>query len=741
MITRLLTEAGFDITTRQVATAESMTAALRSQEWDIVICDYSVPHLNALDALQILKETRRDIPFIIISGTVGESVAVEAMRAGAHDYLMKDNLARLGPSIKREMQEAEHRRILKRADESLRASEAELTVLFAALTDVVMVLDRDGRCLKVAPTSPSHQCRPPSELLGKTMHEVIPKGEADFFVTHIRRALDEGCMHRTEFTMVAEGGKEVWFECSVSPMTTNSVVWIGRDVTDRKQSEQELKKSEERYRVLVENARDIIYEHDLQGQYTSSNKAGEQITGYSLAEILTLNMADVVAPEYLNDARNMIRQKLAGQSITTYEVEVLAKDGRRIAVEVNTSLVLQDGIPTGVQGIARDVTERKQLEDQLRQSHKMEAIGQLAGGVAHDFNNLLTVIGGYSSILLGKLPQDSPHRTSVEEIKKASDRASSLTRQLLAFSRKQILQPKILDLNTVVSDLDKMLRRLISEDIYLLTVTDPNLAKVKADPGQIEQVLLNLVVNARDAMPKGGKLTIETSNAVLSKDYARLHGVPSGAYVMLAVNDTGCGMDAATKKRIFEPFYTTKTAGKGTGLGLATLYGIVKQSGGNVWVYSELGKGTTFKIYLPRAEDRVDSGELNGTKPTPEGTETVLLVEDEEQVRAILRQILENQGYHVLSASHGEEALAISRGPGDIQLMITDVVMPQMSGRELAERVVAARPSLRVLFMSGYTDDAIVRHGLLADRLSFIQKPFDPATVARKVREVLDSHV
>lgn len=740
-MTRHLTEAGFDITTRQVATSESLKAALGSQEWDVVLCDYSMPHLNALGALQILKEMGLDIPFIIISGTVGESVAVEAMRAGAHDYLMKDNLAQVGPSIKREMQEAENRRVRKRAEESLKASEAELTVLFAALTDVVMVFDRDGRCLKVAPTSPTHQCKPPSELLGKTVHEVIPKGEADFLVSHIRRALDEGCMHRTEYSMVVEGGREVLFECSVSPMTRNSVVWIGRDVTDRKQSEQEFRKSEERYRVLVENARDIIYEHDLQGKYTSSNKAGEQITGYSLAEILTLNMEDIVAPEYLNDARNMIRQKLAGQSITAYEVEVLAKDGRRIAVEVNTSLVLQDGIPIGVQGIARDVTERKQLEDQLRQSHKMEAIGQLAGGVAHDFNNLLTVIGGYSSILLGKLLPDSPHRASVEEIKKASDRASSLTRQLLAFSRKQILQPKILDLNTVVSDLDKMLRRLISEDIDLLTVTDPNLAKVKADPGQIEQVILNLVVNAKDAMPKGGKLTIETSNAVLSKDYARLHGIPSGAYVMLAVNDTGCGMDAATRKRIFEPFYTTKTAGKGTGLGLATLYGIVKQSGGNVWVYSELGNGTTFKIYLPRAEDLSDSGELNGTKPTPEGTETVLLVEDEEQVRAILRQILENQGYHVLSASHGEEALAISRGPGDIQLMITDVVMPQMSGRELAEKVVAARPSLRVLFMSGYTDDAIVRHGLLADRLSFIQKPFDPATVARKVREVLDSHV
>lgn len=877
LITRHLTRAGYDLTTRRVETADSLTAALESEAWDVALCDDSMANLNALPVLKVLEETGLEIPCIIISGSVGESVAVAAMRAGARDYLRRDDLVRLVPIIEREMQEAENRRLRKNAEESLRASEAELFVLFTALTDVVLVLDRDGRYLRIAPTSPAYLYKPSSELLGKTVHEVFPREEADFFVTHIRRSLDEGCMHRTEYCMTVEGGREVWFDCNVSPMTPNSVIWIGRDITegklaekalmqsearkaailksaldsivtidaegkvidinpaaettfgytsddavgrlmseliipprlrrrheqwfakylatgrstvlgkrfeesgmrsdgseipleftitaigelpqpiftafirdlterkraegDHKQSELELRKSEERYRVLVENAHDIIYEHDLEGKYTSINKAGEQITGYTLAETLKLDITDTVTPEDLNKARQMIQAKLAGEVITAYDLEIIAKDGRSIPVEVNTSLVFQDGIPIGVQGIARDVTERKQLEEQLRQSQKMEAIGQLAGGVAHDFNNLLTVIGGYSSILMVKLPPQSPFRASVEEIKKASDRASSLTRQLLAFSRKQILQPKILDLNTVVSNLDKMLRRLIGEDVDLLAITDPNLDKVKADPGQIEQVLMNLAVNARDAMPDGGKLTIETSNAVLSNDYARLHGIPSGPYIMLAVSDTGCGMEAATRQRIFEPFFTTKEAGKGTGLGLATLYGIVKQSGGNVWVYSELGHGTTFKIYFPRAQEFSDHGELTGTKSSPHGTETVLLVEDEDQVRTILKQILENQGYHVLSASHGEQALAISQEPGDIQLMITDVVMPQMSGRELAERIVSARPTLRVLFMSGYTDDAIVRHGLLDEKLNFIQKPFDSATVARKVRDVLDSHV
>jgi PAS domain S-box-containing protein len=392
--------------------------------------------------------------------------------------------------------------------------------------------------------------------------------------------------------------------------------------------------------------------------------------------------------------------------------------------------------------------ERKRAEDalanseeRLRQSQKLEAIGQLAGGVAHDFNNLLTVIGGYSSLLLNRLPSESPHRASIEEIKKAGDRASGLTRQLLAFSRKQILQPKVLDLNSVVSDLEKMVKRLIGEDIDLLTITDPALGRVKADPGQIEQVLLNLIVNSRDAMPNGGKITIETGNARLGPKNSQKDLVIPGNYVILAVSDTGCGMDAATRARVFEPFFTTKGTGKGTGLGLSTVYGIVKQSGGNIWVYSEPGKGTTFKVYLPRIDEVSESDEhATPGRAIPQGTETVLLVEDEEQVRTILQQMLEERGYRLLTASAGEEALRIAADyEAEIQLMITDVVMPQMSGRELAEQIQPLRPNMKVLYMSGYTDDAIVRHGLLDEKLQFLQKPFDAALVARKVRQVLDS--
>jgi PAS domain S-box-containing protein len=396
------------------------------------------------------------------------------------------------------------------------------------------------------------------------------------------------------------------------------------------------------------------------------------------------------------------------------------------------------------QGIERKRIEEalRESEDQLRQSQKLEAIGQLAGGVAHDFNNLLTVITGYSDLLLKGLSPGEPARLKVEEIKKAGERAAALTRQLLAFSRRQVLQPKVLSLNAIVVNVDRMLRRLIGEDIDLLSVLEPSLGQTKADPGQIEQVILNLAVNSRDAMPQGGKLTIETANVYLDNQYARKHlAIRPGHYVMLAVSDTGCGMSALTQARIFEPFFTTKEQGKGTGLGLPTVYGIVKQSGGNIWVNSEVGCGTTFKIYLPRVDEVVEREEVrNLSAELPQGRETVLLVEDEEQVRQITRVILEMNGYRVLEAANGEEALSIyKQHERQLDLVMIDAVLPQMSGRELAQSLETLCPGIKVLFMSGYTDDAIVRHGLLDHEIAFLQKPFTPDTLTRKVREVLDA--
>jgi signal transduction histidine kinase/CheY-like chemotaxis protein len=415
------------------------------------------------------------------------------------------------------------------------------------------------------------------------------------------------------------------------------------------------------------------------------------------------------------------------------------KDGTLIGVECNSVANVLPGLHMTIN---RDTDERKRVEQQLRQAQKMEAVGRLAGGVAHDFNNLLTAITGYSDLMLRRLGEEDSLRSNVEEIRKAASRATALTRQLLAFSRKQMQQLKILNLNSIVSELDKMLQRLIGEDIQLTTTLDPQLGQTKADPGQIEQVIMNLVVNARDAVSMGGKITIETANVYLNNEYVQSHlGARAGRYVMLAVSDTGAGMDDETKSHIFEPFFTTKEAGKGTGLGLATVYGIVKQSNGYISVESEVGQGTAFKVYLPRVDEAAEPLTLSSLapeKPARRRTETVLLAEDEEVVRNLTRQVLEMNGYKVLEAANGGAALMLcEEHKGPIHLLITDVVMPEMSGRKLAERLSAVRPNMRVLYMSGYTDEAIIRHGVLDEGTEFIQKPFTPESLAHKINELL----
>ncbi len=489
--------------------------------------------------------------------------------------------------------------------------------------------------------------------------------------------------------------------------------------------------------VMIERMPAVLWTTDKDLRFTSSMGAGLEALGVRPGEMTGKTLFEYFRtsdPNFEPIAAH--RKALLGESVT-YEIEW----EQRVFESHVQPLRSNEGDLLGAIGVALDITDRKHLADQLRQSQKMQAVGELAGGVAHDFNNLLMVMKGHAEMLIDSLPAKSSERQNVEQIQQAAERAAALTRQLLAFSRMQVLQPRVLDLNDVVAGMIQMVSRVIGENIELAFLPGAKLGSVKADPGQIEQVVLNLVVNARDAMPDGGRLTIETSNIDLDRSYAAKHAVVEpGPYVMLTVTDTGCGIDAETQARIFEPFFTTKGPGKGTGLGLATVYGVVKQSGGYIWVYSEVAHGTTFKVYLPRVAALAEKtvAEKPAAKPSA-GTETILFVEDEESVRELVGEYLRARGYNVLESPDGVKALAIAEDYREpIQLLITDVVMPKLSGRELATRLAASRPDLKVLYISGYTDDSVFRHGVLEGGMSFLQKPFNLKAMAQKVREVLD---
>ena len=516
------------------------------------------------------------------------------------------------------------------------------------------------------------------------------------------------------------------------------------DISVRKQAEKHLAQMESRYHGLLEAAPDAMVVVNQGGEIVLLNVQAEKQFGYRRDALVGQKVKNIIpegfAERLLADALRSPADALAQQMGTGIELTGRRKDGSEFPIEIMLS-PLESAEAVLVTAAIRDISARRKAEAQLLQAQKMEAVGRLAGGVAHDFNNLLGVITGYSELLLNNVGPQHPGSKMVKEIQKAAERAAGLTGQLLAFSRKQVLQPRILDLNEVVADVEEMLRRVIGEDIQLVTTPGAGLGRIRADPGQIEQVLMNLVVNARDAMPKGGGLILETTNVALDDTYAREHPeIQPGQFVMLAVSDTGVGMDAHTQAHIFEPFFTTKEEGKGTGLGLATVFGIVQQSGGSVSVYSQLGMGTTCKVYFPRVEDELSRpSQAPPDAPPTRGTETILLVEDADSLRVMIREILEGVGYTVLESSDPEDALRrVSTLDAPVRLLLTDVVMPRMSGPDLARSVQIARPEIKVLFMSGYTDEAMGLHGVLDAGTRFIQKPFTANALFRKVREALD---
>lgn len=619
---------------------------------------------------------------------------------------------------------------------------------------MVLLLDIEGKILRCNIAMKNFVEKPFDEIINRSCCEVIFGDQTPIENCPFLRMKET--LHRETLEVSI---KDRWLNISLDPIldesdNLNGAVCIISDVTDHKKVEEAIRKSEEKYRTIIENIEEGYYEVDLAGNFIFANDPEAKTLGYSMEELIGMNYCNYTELETSKRVYEVFNQVYkTGKSIKDFSFDVIRKDGEKRSIEVSVSLIKDsEGKPIGFRGISRDVTERKHaeakmtaLQEQLRQSQKMEAIGQLAGGVAHDFNNLITVIRGYTDLILHSIDKNNPLYEDTLEIKNASEKAESLTRQLLAFSRKQILQPKVLELNTLISNMAKLLKRLIGENIELITNFSADKAKIMADPGQIEQVFINLVVNARDAMPEGGKLIIETCNLEIDEEFTHNHiNMNPGPYVELSISDTGIGMSQEIKEHIFEPFFTTKEKGKGTGLGLSTVFGIVKQSGGNILVYSEPDQGTTFKIYLPRVEETLESKESfeskNNIPSQHMGNETILVVEDEEVLRKLITSVLKKRGYKIIEASDGEDALDLIKGQKEnsIHLVITDLVMPRMSGPELIKKLSLLHPETKVLCISGYTVNPMIQPELLKPQTSFLRKPFAPETLAQKVCEIIN---
>jgi two-component system cell cycle sensor histidine kinase/response regulator CckA len=631
-----------------------------------------------------------------------------------------------------------------------RLAEARFTTLTEASSDVVELARADGIITYVSPSIFTVLGYRPDEMVGRTMAELIHPDDVESFGRDQRRLLTEpGMRTAIRFRARHRNGDWRWIAARRTNLLEDPAVRALLSNMSDVTLEVQAREVQAHLASIVEFSDQAIVGHDMGGHVTSWNRAAEKLYGYRAEEVLGKHISLLMPVDLREEGVAVIERVRAGTAVDQLDTIRQRKDGSLVEVRITLS-PLRDaaGAVVGVVGMASDLRERKRAEEmvsrlreQLQQAQRVEAIGRLAGGVAHDFNNALSVVLTYSELVLQDLREGDPVRGDIVEIQRAGQRAARLTQQLLAFSRQQVLQPRVLDLNETLSGMRDMLQRLLGEDVELSLLTSNAIGRVNVDPGQVEQIIMNLAVNARDAMPDGGKLTIETSNFELDAEYAAAHlGATPGRYVLLAVCDTGTGMDADTQARIFDPFFTTKEQGKGTGLGLSTVLGIVQQSGGSISVYSEVGVGTTFKVYLPRT-DRAVEQPPSQFPPRADlgGSETILLVEDEERVREVAGAVLRRRGYEVLPAEDGEQALAVAEQHAEaIDLLITDVVMPRMSGRQLVERLAERRPGLRVLFMSGYTDDAIVHHGVLEQGVEFLQKPLTPNALLKRVREVLD---
>ena len=719
-----------------VSRLEEALERLHKEDFDVVLLDLTLPDERGLDTLTRAQAEAPGVPIVVLTGMDDEALAIKAVREGAQDYLVKGQTD--GNLLVRSMRYARER---KHSVEALQRREEHFRALIENALDLISIIGEDG-VIRFA--SPSHERvlgYSSAEMIGRSLHDFVHPGDVEALVDGVNKnsspsPIQSRVRHKNgEWRVLESFGRNLAHVPAVQGIVINS-----RDVTERNGVEEALREANNTLRAVIRTSPLAIYALDLDGRVRSWNAAAQRMFGWQEWELLGESLPHMLEGDAGRFAAHL-DQVRSGSKDIAFETRCRTRDGRMLDVNIWSAL-LRDGSGSvrGMVHMVADATERKRLEEQLHHSLKMEAMGRLAGGVAHDFNNLLMIIEGYVQIVLAETRVEEPVRADLEEVLKAAQRAADLTKQLLAFSRRQIVQPKLLDLNALIRDLERMLKRIIGEDIELVTKLEAGLNSVTADPGQIEQVVVNMTVNARDAMPAGGKLTIETSNVRLSENNKSSLTTVPGDYVMLAVADNGVGIDLETLSHLFEPFFTTKERGKGTGLGLSTSYGIVKQNGGDVQVQSEVGKGAVFKIYLPVSGEEVVARETRTETKALSGSETVLLVEDDSSVRVVLETMLRRSGYDVLSCGSPHDALEVCKERGIvIDLLVTDMIMPVMNGRELVEKVRALRPGIRVLYVSGYAETAPT--DVFDPGMDYLQKPFAPEALAAKVREVLSRPV
>ena len=754
LMERQLRRIPIEFAVRRVVTERDFLQALDQFPPDIILSDHSLPEFTARDVLHIGRSRCPNVPIIVVTGSLGEETAAEYIKEGATDYIVKHHLERLGPAVMRALTLRHAQADQRRVQEELKASESRLRAILDAALDSVVTIDGNGVVVGWNGKSESMFGWTSAEAQGRSLSQlIVPERYRERHEEGLRRFLASGLgpilNRQIEMCALRRDGQEIPVELAIVPIRLETGWAFSafiRDLSERRQAEVVLQTAQNRLAQVVSASVAVIYatrvlNNTFQPTWISDNI--ERVTGYTVQEAITPGWwFENVHPGDQARAAEELAGTLA-RGVFTCEYRFRFRDGSYRWLRDEARLVVdQDGKPLELIGTWIDTTERRNLESQLQHAQRLDAVGQLAGGIAHDFNNVLTAISGNADLLLERLSPGDAGREDVEEIRSATVRAAALTRQLLAFSRRQVLQPQVLDLAKVLHKMERMLQRLIGEHIELVCELGPGPGDVEVDPGQLEQVLLNLLVNARDAIAGTGKITIATSTVTIDAVYARTHpsAIP-GEFVMLSVSDTGRGMTPEVRQRLFEPFFTTKEVGQGTGLGLATVYGIVKQSGGFIEVTSEPGQGSRFRIYMPRvAKSGRRLSADSATDSACRGTETVLLVEDEAAVRKVARSILEHYGYRVLEARLPVEALALSHSfSGTIEIVVTDVVMPGMNGPEMVTQLLARRPGLKVLYASGYPGSTVEHPGLLTPEVGFLTKPFTATALASKVRQILDT--